>query len=1389
MGRHVDPGRTSGGAATRPRSLIRLRDGAPVLVGTGLGNTGPGNTGLGNTGLGNTIRWSPGERLEELFENRCDRERAEGRGGHPAVETADGSLSYEELDARANRLARYLLARGVSPGDRIALLFDDPVRSYVGMLAVLKAHAVYVPLDPVFPPGRISYIAADAGVTMLLTTSRLADSLLPGTAVLAVRVDKEDHRIAAFESSRLAWAGHASPDNGLAYIIYTSGSTGRPKGVAIAHASICHFVRTAAETYGYVPQDRVYQGMTTAFDFSVEEIWVPWMVGATLVPRPPGHNLLGPDLAEFIQARNITALCCVPTLLATLDDDLPGLRFLLVSGEACPEDLVERWHRPGRRFLNVYGPTEATVTATWGTAEPGKPVTLGKPLPGYSVVILDPVQDRALPHGELGEIGLAGIGLARGYVNRPELTEKAFIPDFLGLEDNPSHRIYRTGDLGRFNDHDEIEYHGRTDTQVKVRGYRIELSEIENLLQQLPGIAMAVVKTWEPGPGITELAAYYTLHRNAPKVEGGELRAWLRERLPAYMVPGYFQPLRTMPMMVSGKVDRSRLPHPTGPRTVSTDSADTGPATPTERILALALAAALQLTSVSTTADFFNDLGANSLLLAHFCANVRKEANPPSVSMREIYAHPTISALAAALDAANDEALAGAGAGGGKAAAAEPFLRVGTGQYLLCGALQAIAALAYAYVALLIPVAGEQWIGGSRQPGDLVARSAVVGTISFLALAVLPVVLKWALVGRWKTEEFPLWSLKYVRFWFVRTLVATSPVRMFVGTPVFPLYLRALGARIGPRVTILSSRIPACPDLLTVGADTVIRKDSTFYCYRAHAGRIQTGPVTLGRNVLVCEQTTLDIDTAMGDNAQLGHSSSLHRFQSVPPGSAWNGSPAGPAGTDYRLDGQARSGARSRVTFGFWTIVNHVVLVSSLGIGAIDILLASLPTGDANPAQPGFWGALLLVSFVVLFGSILAAFALVATLPRVLALFLVPGKDYPLYGPRFGLLRTIQRLTNLKSLLQLTGDSSLIVHYLNVLGYHQPELVQTGSNFGVGLKHDSPTLATVGSGTMVSDGLSIINADYSNTAFRLSPAVIGARSFFGNNIAYPAGSRVGDNCLLGTKTMVPLEGPLREGVGLLGSPPFEIPRTVDRDSAFDRFRTAEELRRRIPAKNRHNAVTLLLYLLGRWVELYVILVAAWVSQAFLPAAGGLGALAGLGTMVITTNTLAVLVERASLGFGRLSPLFCSIYEKPFWRHERFWKLSAGGIVQMFNGTPFKPVIWRMLGIRMGKKVFDDGCGIPERTLVTIGDYCTLNVHSGVQCHSMEDGAFKLDAITLGPGCTLGVGAFVHYGTTLHEGSQLEADSFLMKGEDVPAHSIFGGNPARQLTRQAVTALP
>ncbi|MFY9775344.1 MAG: amino acid adenylation domain-containing protein [Trebonia sp.] len=447
----------------------------------------------------NAFRWRHGERLEDLFEDHCDALRRTGRGGDLAVDGPAGRLTYDELDAAANRVARFLV-RGlrIQPGDRVGLLFDDAVDGYICMLAVLKVHAVYVPMDPGFPADRISYIAADAGVRTVLSHSRLAGLVAkPGPEVVYV---DQAAMIATEKNERPTVVDTGAPLDDLCYVIYTSGTTGRPKGVAVSHRSICNFVRVAAETYGYTAADRVYQGLTMAFDFAIEETWVPWLSGAALVPKPRGGNLLGPDLAGFLREQRISALCCVPTLLATLDEELPQLRFLLVSGEACPPELADRWHHPGRRFLNVYGPTEATVSATWTLLEPGRPVTIGVPLPTYSVAIIDRQSNRVLPADQTGEIAIAGIGLAEGYLNLPDKTREAFTPDFAGMPGNPSRRIYRTGDLGKITADGQIVHKGRIDTQVKIRGYRIELTEIESVLAEESGVAQAVVTTYESGP-------------------------------------------------------------------------------------------------------------------------------------------------------------------------------------------------------------------------------------------------------------------------------------------------------------------------------------------------------------------------------------------------------------------------------------------------------------------------------------------------------------------------------------------------------------------------------------------------------------------------------------------------------------------------------------------------------------------------------------------------------------------------------------------------------------------------------------------------------------------------------------------------------------------------
>ncbi|MHA6795964.1 Pls/PosA family non-ribosomal peptide synthetase [Pseudonocardia bannensis] len=1328
------------------------------------------------------VRWRPGERLDRLFEDRCDQLWADGRSDALAVDAGTGALTYDELDARANQLARHLLARGIRGGHRVALLFDDPVQSYIAMLAVLKVNAAYVPLDPGFPTDRLAYIVADAGAVVVLTLSHLRGHLREVRALLvcvddmAGRIGREDHR-------RLADAERGEPVDDLAYLIYTSGTTGRPKGVAIGHPSICNFVRVAAEVYGVRAQDRMYQGMTIAFDFSVEEIWVSWMAAATLVPKPAGSSLLGVDLHRFLVEQRVTAMCCVPTLLATIEDDLPDLRFLLVSGEACPQDLIARWHRPGRRFLNVYGPTEATVSATWTVVHPDRPVTIGVPLPTYATVILDPDDPyRALPHGEIGEIGIAGVGLATGYLNREDLTAKAFIPDFLGIAGNPSGRIYRTGDLGRVTPAGEIEYHGRIDTQVKIRGYRIELTEIESVLLQVPGIAAAVVDTYEPEPGIVELVGYYSLRSGHPPLDRDAVYARLRAGLPAYMVPAYLEHLQAIPMTTSDKADRKRLPPPTARRSAVASTTYAEPGTGAEAGLADALAAALGLEQVSVTDHFFDDLGASSLLLARFCARVRKRADLPAVSMRDVYLNPTVRSLAAALGTVGPppEAPPVAVSGGSMRA---PVRGV---RWAMCGALQLMLFLASTYLAAVVLERGFLWVSAATGWVDAYLRSVGFGAATFVAYCCLPIAAKWLLIGRWKPTEIPIWSLRYVRFWVVKTLIRANPMAMFAGSPLYLVYLRALGARIGRDVVILSRTVPVCTDLLTIGDGTVIRREVFFSGYRAQGGMIQTGPVTLGRDVVVSEHTVLDIGATMSDRSQLGHASSLHEGQVVPAGERWHGSPAQPTTVDYRAVGRLRVSGLRRFLFSAVQLLS-VVLLGPVALAVVYTLLEDIPwlrtllgPGHEAPATGAFYLEVLVYTAVLFFGGVLLALLFIVTVPRVLFRFLQPDTVYRLYGFRHYIQRVITRMTNSAMFTGLFGDSSYIVTYLRGVGYDLSHVEQTGSNFGMQVRHDIPYLSAVGRGTMVSDGLTFLNADYSNTSFRVRRTSLGSHSFLGNDIAYPSRGRTGDNCLLGTKVMIPIDGPVRRDVGLLGSPAFEIPRTVQRDTRFDHLKTGEEFRRRLAAKNRYNIATILLALFLGWLNVYGVSLIGLIAMDYYDRFGEVVIAVGILAMTLFAITFAVLQERGVAGFRALRPRFCSIYEPYFWWHERFWKLSASGALALFNGTPFKPVLWRLLGVRMGRRVFDDGTGMPEKSLVTIGDDCNLNAGSVVQCHSMEDGTFKSDRIVIGPRSTLGVKAFVHYGTTLGSGAVIDADSFLMKGEEVAPGACWRGNPATEI---------
>jgi non-ribosomal peptide synthetase-like protein len=826
--------------------------------------------------------------------------------------------------------------------------------------------------------------------------------------------------------------------------------------------------------------------------------------------------------------------------------------------------------------------------------------------------------------------------------------------------------------------------------------------------------------------------------------------------------------------------------HPTI-RSLATAVADAAPV-PLERFLAEVLADVVHVERVSVDSNFFDDLGADSMVMAQFCSRVRKRPDLPAVSIKDIYQHPTIKSLATALtDAAPVPVESTA------PTLAEIAKPPKTAQFVFCGALQLLVFLGYSYLAALVIAQGYEWISAGSGVLDIYLRSVLAGCALFLFLFTTPILAKWILIGRWKPQQIQIWSLAYVRFWVVKTLVRRNPIVFFTGSPLFNLYLRALGAKIGRGVVIFSNHVPICTDLLTIGEGTVIRKDSFVNGYRAHAGFIQVGAITIGKNAVISEQTVIDIDTSMGDKTQLGHASSLHPGQTVPDGQHWHGIPGEQSSVDFLAVDSAPCGTLRRASYAVWQLLTLLLVYLPVGIGGGILLLVAVPRlselmaeGVGAVAGWTFYRDALAVSFVLFFGSVLVGLVIVMTVPRLLNLAVTPNKVYRLYGFHYGVHRWIVRFSNVKFLSNLAGDSSWIVHYLRGIGYDLGKILQMGANFGGNVKHENPFLSSIGTGTMVADALSMMNAEFSSTSFRLSRASIGEHNFLGNAIAYPWRGKTGDNCLLATKVMVPISGRVRENVGLLGSPPFEIPRSVERDSTFDHLRTGDEFDRRLAAKNRHNLVTILWCLFARWMFVFLLTVLTGMAGDFYASLGAAAIALELLLSTVLGVAYWILVERIVTGFKPLPVLFCSIYEPAMWRHERYWKVPTTSYLTAFAGTPFINVVLRALGTRVGRRVFNDGCGIPERSLVTIGDDCTLNEMSTIQCHSQEDGTFKSDYSTLGSNVTLGTAAHVHYGVTIGDGAELTTDCFLMKGEQVPAGARWGGNPAHEISdRQPV----
>ncbi len=1286
-------------------------------------------------------------RLPALFEAQAAR-----TPDAAALVCGERTWSYADLDAVTNRMARWLRAHGARRGSFVALHFERSELPIMAILAILKSGAAYVPIDPSYPTERIEHIATELGLSLFLTDTALASRVegavddVP-TLVLDARWDEVEaepaHALGPEEAD-------GAPDD-LAYVIYTSGTTGRPKGVMAEHRHVTRYVDAFNEVCATGPKDRVYQGFSLSFDGSVEEIWMAFSNGSTLVVPTRDAPRFGADLGDYLTEHAVTYFSTVPTMLATLDD-VPSLRTVVLSGEVCPPELVQQWARADLRLLNVYGPTETTVNTTVAECRPGRPVTIGRPLRGYGVHVVDE-QFNPVPPGMTGELLISGPTLARGYVNQPELTARCFLDDIAleGVE-----RAYRTGDLVRIGDDGDLEFFGRIDTQVKIRGYRVELAEIESVIREDPDVREAVVRLVDRD-GLQQLAATVVQAGDGP-LDRDRIRTLLEARVPAYMVPSYLDVIDVLPRTTSGKVDRRALPPPQQVL-VRAGRDVVAPRTELEEQVAQVWREILGVDTVSVHDDFFLDLGGHSLVAARTATRLRRLLGRP-VTVRDTYHFPTLEALAGRIGSLTESTAADG------AFARIPLWRRASTYLLQALSMYVLASMAFTPLALLFLI-GRDWYDGVNTPTRSLALGTAVVLLTWPVFLIFSIAAKWVIIGRYKPGDYPLWGFYYWRWWLCNRVQAFSGLAGLAGTPLQPLVFRLMGAKVGKGCTIDSGHGSAW-DLLTIGADTSIGADSQFLCYRVEDGMLRLGTVEIGDRCFVGLHSALGLGVRMEDDSRLEDQSLLPDHEVIPAGEGRAGSPPLPA--EVPLPDPATGSRSTAVRFGFGVV--HLVAAWALGI------LTAIP-------GLGFLAALV-VSFVV-GGWIGLALSVVLAVPLgVVVSCLTVGIARRLVLPSIapGSYRVESWLYVRKWLSDgLMGVSRTMLLPVYTTLYLPPWLRFMGARIGPRAELSTvwrfaPELIDVGPESFFADGSIVGGRRTHRGTFQVSCNRIGRRSFVGNGAVLPVGSSLGDNSLLGVQSIPPRElAQTPDGSEWLGAPSFRLTHRA-KVGGFNDDVTFTPTRKLYAQRAVIDGLRILIpgYIglasAVAWITLVVLAytrLGQWPTLALAPVIGfALGLCA-----IVVVALLKKLVMRT------YHPVVKPLWSMYVWLNEMvngaYESVAAPTLTPMF-GTPFVAPFLRLMGCRIGRRAYIATALFSEWDLVQVGDDVALNHGVVLQNHLFEDRIFKSSSLVIGAEVSVGNMTVVLYDSEIEDGAAVGPLSLVMKGETLARQTRWHGIP-------------
>ncbi|UJR16975.1 hypothetical protein I4U23_003873 [Adineta vaga] len=1277
-----------------------------------------------------------------------------------ALRWQNDEIMYSQLYQRASHLALILQqTKNIRTNDRVGIWLSRSAQLHVTILAVLMTGATYVPFDADVPQERVNEILDDLQIVVLLIDSRIS---IRHPLAFNVQHLHEDLYI----NGSIAQIRTDIHRNLPAYIICTSGSTGKPKAIAISHRSICHFVRADNEIMQIRYEDIVYQGSSAAFDMFLEETFLSYSVGATLV-IPSKMDILNSDkLHQFFIHHSITVLFCVPTLLLLMHND-PALKLRLINtgGEACPQTLVDRWWKEDRLIFNSYGPTEITVAATVQSLRPGQPISIGVPLPNYVCCLLDEMTGQPT-FENTGELCIHGPGVALGYINHQSLTKEKF-----------TKYGYRTGDRVSIQN-GQIFFHERIDSQVKLRGYRMELDEIEQELVRLEDkVVSAVVTVLNE-----QLIAFVVGHLNE-----SQMREELRQRLPSYMVPDRLVTIDgAMPRLSSGKIDRKAIA-----ALLLKDDIDKSKSTiieldsvrnnfneqndnrqPLDVILSVFQKSFVHQQPKAND-DFFIDLGGHSLIATLTITELRKWFH--GIALHDLYECRTATKLAERLTNLLNEKKDVK-----SLKLSIHFVKPSYTRIILCSLYQALIILILSGIASLEFILPYIiFILFLREDNIGYACLAAYGIFVIVPVFrhILSLTAKWFLIGRYEEGDFPLWGWMYVRWWTVERLRTLAMPSTLADSPLMSIYYRLFGAKIGRNVHLGSINCEA-PDLLEINDETTISSEVHFQTAFVEDYTLKFRRIYIGKNSYIGSRSVISGRTKMNEYSELHDFSFLPPNTCVPEHEVWHGSPAI---YSHHADLTAPLLPNNSMHMKFTSIGSTIIFAI--------ITLLFMPLFHFIPIIPG----LLLFEYIdiksidntlevfIFCPCVGILYTCLVIIQIIIIRYLITRKL------EVGVYSTKSLIYIQKWLFDRVLEAALhVMHTFYATLYMVPFLRVLGMKIGrhcevstaIGMIY---SLIEIDDECFIADNVLLCEPYIRYEQIHLEKTTLGKRVFIGNSAIIPNGKHIPNECLIGCMSLLADE--LLEKQSCLGSPAFILPNREHAPAGTLEISTYRPSTGMIVQRLCIDTIRIFL---PRTIIVLEIGLATEIFDHFNQLINFSYCLLTLPILYIGILALPSLLFCILLKWILMRKYRTNHY--PLWSWfvwisdfitVTFEQLTVPLILDFLQGTYFIAPALRCFGVKIGQHCFVNSIQITEFDLINIGDQVVINTGAELQTHLFEDRVMKLGEIHVENQTNIGCLSTMLPNTRLGSSSKLGPLSLVIKGENIPPNTSWQGIPIRE----------